>query len=329
MGGRAGDADTHADTRFAILLERIFAVECHGHAMGGSNRFRRRSALQQNSEFIAAEAGSGVTFAQIDEQAPADFLEQQVAGGMAETVIDLLEAVEIQTKQRGRIILARRRQHLVETLIEQQSIWKLGQDIVLRQELDTGFGAPSFRDVFVSANPSAVRKRLVVDGNQSAVAQLLEESIALTAVNVRFPFPVDIFDGPPGIIADSARVGEDIVEPHSHPQCRQRLVVDAAELLIDELQAVLRIVQADALRHVDDRLLEALTKRPRRRKAPGEIVPNDGSKPRQLAMSCIDRPQQVLQSWRNLHGHKAASQKTKLIARPNQKRLLICLIEPW
>src|SRR5260370_12233449 len=105
MGGRAGDADTHADTRFAILLERIFAVECHGHAMGGSNRFRRRSALQQNGEFVAAEAGRGVTFALIDKRTPPDFLEQQVTGSMAATIIALLATLKIQIKQRGRLML--------------------------------------------------------------------------------------------------------------------------------------------------------------------------------------------------------------------------------
>src|SRR5260370_31611733 len=98
MGGRAGDADTHADTRFAILLERIFAVECHGHAMGGSNRFRRRSALQQNGEFVAAEAGRRVTLPQLGKETPSDFPEQQTTGSIAETVTDPLEPLALQTQ---------------------------------------------------------------------------------------------------------------------------------------------------------------------------------------------------------------------------------------
>ena len=56
---------------------------------------------------------------------------------MTKVIIDLLEAVKVQAEQRGRTVLSRGRQNFVETLIEQQSIGKLGQDIVLCKKLDT------------------------------------------------------------------------------------------------------------------------------------------------------------------------------------------------
>ncbi len=42
------------------------------------------------------------------------------------------------------------------------------------------------------------------------------------------------------------------------PEPRHRLVVDFTELLVDELESVLRIIEADALRHRGDGMFEAL-----------------------------------------------------------------------
>ena len=139
---------------------------------------------------------------------------------------------------------------------------------MLREELDTGFRASSLRYVLICAHPSAVLERLMVDCNQPAIAELLKESARPTAVDVRLPFPIDVFDRAPRIVADGTTVGEDIVEAHPHAQRRHRLTVDATELFVNQLQTVLGVVEADALRHVYDRLLEALAKSPRGSKAP-------------------------------------------------------------
>src|SRR6267154_3374857 len=119
----------------------------------------------------------------------------------------------------------------------------------------------------------------MVDCNQPTVAELLKESARPTAVDVRFPFPIDVFDRAPRIITDGTAIGEDIVEAHPHVQRRHRLTIEAAELFVNQLQTILGVIEADALRHVDDRLFEALAKGSRWGKTPGQIVPHDRKQP--------------------------------------------------
>src|ERR1700674_3605039 len=152
MRGRAGNANADTDVGFAVLVKIIFAVERNGHTVRRGDSFRGGSAVQQNSELVATQTGRRITLAQIGEQAARDLLEQQVTGGVTKVIIDLLEAVKVQAEQRARTILSRDRQNFVKTLIEQKSIWKLGQDIVLREELDTGFRASSLRYVLIGAH---------------------------------------------------------------------------------------------------------------------------------------------------------------------------------
>src|SRR6266849_932576 len=309
MGRRAGNANADTNVCFAVLVEFIFAVQRNGHAVRRGDSFRGGSGLQQNSEFVATQTGRRVTLAQIGEKTAPDFLEQQVTGGVTKVIIDLLEAVEVQAEQRGRAILSRHRQHFVETLIEQNAIRQLGQDIVLRKELDAGFCAPSLGDILIGTNPSAVLERLMVDCNQSTVAELLKESVRPTAVDVRFPLPVDIFDRASRIIAHGTAVGEDIIEAHPHVQRLHRLTIDAAKLFVNQLKTVLGVVEADALRHVDDRLLEALAKSSRWGKAPGQIVPHNGKQPGQLTMSRIDVLYEVFK--RHLHERSCNTMKKR------------------
>ena len=57
---------------------------------------------QRDGEFVAAEARHGVAVAHMALQAPADLLEQQVAGLVAAGVVDFLEVVEVDEQQRQR-----------------------------------------------------------------------------------------------------------------------------------------------------------------------------------------------------------------------------------
>src|SRR6266851_10189887 len=57
-------------------------------------------------------------------------------------------------------------------------------------------------------------ERLMVDCNQPTVAEFLKESARSAAVDVRFPFPIDVFERAHRIVTDGATIGEDIVEAH-------------------------------------------------------------------------------------------------------------------
>ena len=131
-------------------------------------------------------------------------------------------------------------------------------EIVVRQKLDLGFGLSSLGNVFVSADPAAIFERLMVYRNQPAVTEFLKKYSLLTAIDECLARRVDVFHASARIVAERATVGEHIVEPHSGAQPMHRLIVDSTELLVDELQPVIRIVETDTLRQVGDRLLEAL-----------------------------------------------------------------------
>src|SRR5882762_6554092 len=80
---------------------------------------------------------------------------------------------------------------------------------------------------------------------------------------------------------------------HPHAQRRHLLTIDAAEPFVNKLQAILSVVETNALRHVHYGVLETLAKRSGPRQAPGQIVPYDGAEPSQLAVNRTHRPDEV------------------------------------
>ena len=79
-------------------------------------------------ELVAADAGDGIGLAHAGLQALGAALDQQVAGGMAQQVVDVLEAVEIDADHRRDVAApADRRHRLLEALAEQLAVGQLGQ----------------------------------------------------------------------------------------------------------------------------------------------------------------------------------------------------------
>ena len=86
-----------------------------------------------DGEFVAADAGDGVGLAQQRAQPLADFLDELVAGIVAERVVDLLEAVEIEHQQGD--LLARAAiagQRLGQAILEQGAVGEAGELVVQR-----------------------------------------------------------------------------------------------------------------------------------------------------------------------------------------------------
>src|SRR5262249_51454503 len=126
-------------------------------------------------------------------------------------------------------------------------------------------------------------QRLMIDRDQPSIPQLLEKGPLLAAIDERFARRIDVVHAAAGIVADRAAIGEDFVERHSRAQTGHRLIVDAAELLVDGLEPIVDVIQAYALRHVGDGVLEALSERARRRKSPRQIVADRGQYLRESA----------------------------------------------
>jgi hypothetical protein len=74
---------------------------CGGHCFGG------RNVPQKYGKFVTAESSGCVVLAEIAQEPPADFLKQQIAGRVAKTVINFLEAVKVEAKKSARAFFVR------------------------------------------------------------------------------------------------------------------------------------------------------------------------------------------------------------------------------
>ena len=125
------DADRRLE-RQREPLERDGLLDRHPHALDRVKHVRAASDLrQQDPELVAAEARDGVGGAQRGLEAPAQLDEQLVARGMAQRVVDLLEAVEIDDRDRAPCVGPPPRvDHVADPVVEQRPVGESGQRIV-------------------------------------------------------------------------------------------------------------------------------------------------------------------------------------------------------
>ena len=76
---------------------------------------------------------------------------------MTESIIDLLEPIQIQTEKRKRSACQKQ---IIEMLSEKPSVRQIRQYIVPRQVSDLRFRSASLRNVFVNSDPTTVLHRL-------------------------------------------------------------------------------------------------------------------------------------------------------------------------
>jgi hypothetical protein len=150
------------DTEPAVLrrIERLVGQQ--HQRVGACGMFRAAGDPDADADPRLAESGKqmgtaerrGVILADAFQQLSGDFLQQGVAGGVAEPVVDVLEAVEIEAEQRAGIAAIGLCQRIVEACIEQQAVRKLGPAVVPGQEFDLRFGAAPLGNVFIGAYQS-------------------------------------------------------------------------------------------------------------------------------------------------------------------------------
>jgi len=124
--------DLQADPlQLEALVERL------AQALGHLARVARPAGGgQQHRELVAAEAGHGVARAQVAAQPGADEVLQQVAVVVAQRVVDVLEAVEVEQQHRDLAPVAlRMRDRLVGAVVEEQPVGQVGDRVVQRLAL--------------------------------------------------------------------------------------------------------------------------------------------------------------------------------------------------
>ncbi|ODS03010.1 hypothetical protein AUC71_12115 [Methyloceanibacter marginalis] len=107
----------------------------------------RLDLLSDDGELVTAKPADEIDLSNIFLQARGDLLQQRIAGGMAERVVHLLEAVEVETEHRDDVAVALgARDRTVKMLPELHPIGQAGERIVQGQEVDPVLGVPAFTD---------------------------------------------------------------------------------------------------------------------------------------------------------------------------------------
>ena len=145
---RDGDADArgHHDLGVAQEERRPQGLE---QALGHLHRTGLvLDLLAQDDELVAAEAAHRVVAPHRLAEPVRHLLEQAVAGGVAEAVVDHLELVEVDEQHgRPRVVAGRAGQRLLDAVEQEGAVRQPGEAVVHRLVLEAGLGpAPLYRD---------------------------------------------------------------------------------------------------------------------------------------------------------------------------------------
>ena len=114
----------------------------------------------QDRELVAAEPRDRVDLAHAAAQPLRHLTQQLVAGRVAERVVDLLEAVEIDQQQREALaVAALARERVLDAVAQQHAVGETGERIVMRHVGDLVGAALALGDVGEGAQETAVRQR--------------------------------------------------------------------------------------------------------------------------------------------------------------------------
>ena len=135
--GKDGDTDAAGDRqgltrngkRFAQLIEYLLRQ---------LRRIIWVGADGKNHEFVAPQTGDRIAGAQHASQALGDAAQQLVADGVAERVVDHLEAIKIEEQQQTALVVALRLFHgVLDAVVKQQAVRQAGQRIMMRHVIES------------------------------------------------------------------------------------------------------------------------------------------------------------------------------------------------
>ncbi len=171
-----GDADAGGD-------HHIVPAQVHGPAQHLVHAPGHHGSIlgivdfaQQDGELVAAQPrqlraggielrpGDGVRAAHAAGQAPGGLHQHQVAGAVAEGVVDALEVVQVQEQHRQHAAVAARQvQGLVDPLLEQQPVRQAGEAVVVGHAVDLLLRAGELGDVLGGATHPAAAVALAAE----------------------------------------------------------------------------------------------------------------------------------------------------------------------
>ena len=146
----------------------------------GRGRGAALEARQDERELVPAEAGDRVALARAGEEPPADLEQEGVAGVVAERVVDVLEAVEVEQEERGLLpVPPAFRQRLQETVVEERPVRQVGQGVVVGEVADPRLRPEPVGDVALDGHEVADRPGGLAHRGERGL--LLEQPAVLAA----------------------------------------------------------------------------------------------------------------------------------------------------
>jgi hypothetical protein len=109
--------------------------------------FGRADFLRHDGEFVAAEPADEIDLAHALLESRRDFGKQGVAGGMAERVVHVLEAIEVERKHRHQMPVPLGARHrTLEIMVELETVGKAGETVVHGEIANLILGQPPLAD---------------------------------------------------------------------------------------------------------------------------------------------------------------------------------------
>ncbi len=271
--GRERDPDAHAD-RHLVAGELIGNADGFDETRGECGRFgRQEGAGLQDRELIAAEARDEVAVANAVPEPARDGFEEQVPDRMAEQIVHLLEAIEVETEHGEALAAPHPHLHLRQLLLESRAIAQPRQRIVMRQLRDLRLGAAAVGDILVGRDPAARGDGRVLHQDlaplrrfhdQARDVALREAAQQLDAVLLGVEIEV-----PAGLDAMAQQV--DQYTAGLHHTARESVHLDI-EIIADD-DAFVGVEHDQTLRHVVDRSFQSRKMFPElRRRQPVELI---------------------------------------------------------
>ena len=179
--------------------------------------------LQHHGELVAAEAGHDVAGAHGAPDAVGHFLQEPVAGVVAERVVDDLERVQVEEEQRHlAAVAARAGRGAGELVVEELAVGDAGQRVVLGQVVEVQVGLLALDGV---ADRAQDRATLALPLHQVVLGALVQDAdgellVVLAAQHDDRDLVVDRLDGVEALQARSRRAGAGRAAPRR--RCRGR-----------------------------------------------------------------------------------------------------------
>ena len=128
--------------------------------------------LDQHDEFVAAVAADHIMGPQLPLQATGDFDQQPVTDRVAERVVNVLEAVDVEEQERGALVLVTAGDALADDIPEARPVGQAGERVVKRQPRDMILGGLPLDGE--DAEVKASRDDLLVPGGRALLLAVVE-----------------------------------------------------------------------------------------------------------------------------------------------------------